>query len=234
MFIPKPHRNADGTDGAGAEPVIEVPPAPIAPDPVAELNARLAQLEQQNLAMQQQLMQRQLQAQQQAQPAEPELDLSQLDPTTRAYVAKINRNMEARLLAVQEQADQAAFLAEARANGLDQATVQEALQQHGAWRNAGAVINVNGESRTLSRFDALDFVLGRKQRAGLVDAAPMRNRKQVADAVLASLGSQRPGGGGAQPPVEMGYDELEALPVDQQMKILEDRINKAGGFSALP
>ena len=73
-----------------------------------------------------------------------------------------------------------------------------------------------------------------QQRAGLVDAAPMRNRKQVADAVLASLGSQRPGGGGAQPPVEMGYDELEALPVDQQMKILEERINKAGGFSALP
>lgn len=233
MFIPKPHRNADGTDGSGAEPVIEVPPAPIAPDPNAELNARLALLEQQNLQMQQQLMQRQLQAQQSA-PAEPELDLSTLDPTTRAYVAKINRNMEARLMAVQEQADQAAFLAEARANGLDQATVQEALAQHGAWRQAGATINVGGEARTLSRFDALDFVLGRKQRAGLVDAAPMRNRKQVADAVLASLGSQRPGGGGAQPAPEVGYEELEALPIEQQMKILEDRINKAGGFSALP
>lgn len=221
-----------------------------APEPtIAELQAQMAQMKQQNETMAKEREQLLAMAagvdkvvadrdrkRRAGRPIEEEVNLDddekELDPVVVKHTKRVAGGMRGELMGaiqgMQDQLDAMQFMSLANQMGVDAKTIGEVETQYRGMRDSGmAIVDGSGNRKALTRLDALDLHYGRAARSKQMKEAPELQFNSMRERMLGQAGMENAGGGAGHRRAVPGFDtkKLEALPdnksrVDAMEKVL--------------
>ncbi len=167
--------DAMANEGGAPAEVPEAAPPPPQPDPVAVMTERLARLEGQLAASQQQTQYLAAIAARGQQPQAAAEEPPEVDDNVRRYIAQRDAQSMQQMQALQKRLDEAEFRALTADLQLEQSDIDAAQARHQAWE-ADNIVLVDGRGQPYrpSVTDALRFHLGTKalKRSGGAASAP--------------------------------------------------------------
>lgn len=240
MFLRKLMDPNDGNGGGGGNPpgVSDLPtgakPPPAGPD-LATLQKQIKEMQDREAQYIEAINKMAERMPGDDTPAPPPADEEPLDPAVQKRVDALLTPLQRKLSQQEDLIDQQMFMNMAAASGVTPEQVGEIEKQYQTWKGTGLrTVAYDPHTRqqverTPTRQEAMDFVLGRAARQGMLKAAPERSLQTMRQQLLGGSGfDPNAGGGGPTRRSETSYAELEALPIDQRLKKREEALDREG------